>query len=317
MQQCNHYGGIRYFIICGLLTLFLFGCSSNTGQNNSDKTEQSGELRSPTAQVLLPEASGTTTYEFDSTSLDSSHISDGYIMLKYTGDNKLMKLQMTTPDGIDYTYPVSIGDDYSTYPLSGGNGTYKVTLLESVDTENNLYAVVFTQDLDVALANEFSPFLYPNYYIYFTQDSAVVKKGEELASDCYCDLDVVSNIYNFVIETISYDDEKAATVQSGYTPNPDQTLSDKTGICFDYASLMSAMLRSQNIPTKLEVGYSGDAYHAWISCYVDEIGWVDDIIEFNGKEWSLMDPTLAANNSRSSIKEYIGDGSNYITKYIY
>ena len=60
---------------------------------------------------------------------------------------------------------------------------------------------------------------------------------------------------------------------------------------------MSAMLRSQRIPTKLEVGYSGDVYHAWISCYVDEIGWVDNIIEFDGKNWSIMDPTLAANNS--------------------
>ena len=42
---------------------------------------------------------------------------------------------------------------------------------------------------------------------------------------------------------------------------------------------MSAMLRSQRIPTKLDVGYSGDVYHAWISCYVTEVGWVDNIIE--------------------------------------
>ena len=63
------------------------------------------------------------------------------------------------------------------------------------------------------------------------------------------------------------------------------------GICFDYASLMAALLRSQGIPTKLVVGYSGDAYHAWISVYLDEIGWVDKIIEFDGKSWSLIDPT--------------------------
>ena len=47
------------------------------------------------------------------------------------------------------------------------------------------------------------------------------------------------------------------------------------GICFDYAALMTAMLRSQGIPTKLEIGYSGEVYHAWISTYIDEIGWVD------------------------------------------
>lgn len=54
------------------------------------------------------------------------------------------------------------------------------------------------------------------------------------------------------------------------------------------------MLRSQGIPTKLEVGYVGEVYHAWISCYVDETGWVDNIIEFDGKDWSLLDPSLGA-----------------------
>ena len=79
-------------------------------------------------------------------------------------------------------------------------------------------------------------------------------------------------------------------------------------LAFDYASLMTRLLRSQHIPTKLEVGYSGEAYHAWISVYLDEVGWVDNIIEFDGKDWSLMDPTLAS-NSADSVKKYIGDGS--------
>ena len=97
----------------------------------------------------------------------------------------------------------------------------------------------------------------------------------------------------------------------------DDTLASGTGICFDYAALMTAMLRSQNIPTKLEVGYSGDTYHAWISTYVDDKGWIDNIIEFDGKSWQLLDPTLAASNDKEAVKEYIGDGSNYIVKYTY
>ena len=77
------------------------------------------------------------------------------------------------------------------------------------------------------------------------------------------------------------------------------------------------MLRSQRIPTKLEVGYSGEAYHAWISTYIADIGWIDKIIEFNGNTWTLMDPTLAASNDRSAVGKYIGDGSNYVVKYSY
>ena len=97
------------------------------------------------------------------------------------------------------------------------------------------------------------------------------------------------------IQNISYDEEKAQNVSYGYLPNVDDTLASGTGICFDYAALMTAMLRSQNIPTKLEVGYSGDTYHAWISTYVDDKGWVDNIIEFDGDSWQIMDPTLGAN----------------------
>ena len=257
------------------------------------------------------------TYGSDIVSVDASHTSDGYVMLRYTGSNEKVKLQVTLPDGTEYTYPVTDSDTDSVYPLPGGSGSYKITLLESVSVENNLYAISFTQDLDVTIRDDLSPFLYPNFYVNFRQDSACVAKGEALAEGCSSDLDVVTNIYNFVIKHITYDQEKADAVPYGYVPVPDDTLATGKGICFDYASLMSAMLRSQRIPTKLDVGYSGDVYHAWISCYVDEVGWVDGIIKFDGRHWSLMDPTLAASNSAANVKKYVGDGSNYTTKYTY
>lgn len=111
--------------------------------------------------------------------------------------------------------------------------------------------------------------------------------------------------------------KRQQNVSYGYLPNVDDTLTSGTGICFDYAALMTAMLRSQNIPTKLEVGYSGDTYHAWISTYVDDKGWVDNIIEFDGDSWQIMDPTLGANNDSKSVKKYVGDGSHYVVKYTY
>ena len=95
----------------------------------------------------------------------------------------------------------------------------------------------------------------------------------------------------------------------------DETLQEKTGICFDYAALMTAMLRTQGIPTRLVIGYAGELYHAWISVYIKDVGWIDNIIYFDGKEWSRMDPTLAA--AGDSAKEFVGDGSNYHDLYIY
>ena len=151
----------------------------------------------------------------------------------------------------------------------------------------------------------------------FKADSNAVKKEANSQKTPGTDLEVVQNIYNFVIKNISYDEEKAQNVSYGYLPNVDDTLASGTGICFDYAALMTAMLRSQNIPTKLEVGYSGDTYHAWISTYVDDKGWVDNIIEFDGDSWQIMDPTLGANNDSKSVKKYVGDGSHYVVKYTY
>lgn len=318
-------GRISLFLLCCVL-LFATGCtSSDTGSGSNKEATVAGEsdtqsaqgTRDATPQVLTAQASGEVTYGSDLVTLDASHTSDGYVMLRYSGNNEKVKVQVTLPDSTEYTYPVTASEDYFVYPLPGGNGTYKITLLESVSAEDHLYAVSFTQDLDVQISDAFSPFLYPNFYVNFNSDSACVKKGEELAQGCNTDLDAITNIYNYVIENITYDEKKAASVPYGYIPVPDDTLSSGTGICFDYASLMSAMLRSQRIPTKLDVGYSGDVYHAWISCYVTEVGWVDNIIEFDGKSWSIMDPTLAASNSASNVKKYVGDGSNYVTKYTY
>lgn len=46
------------------------------------------------------------------------------------------------------------------------------------------------------------------------------------------------------------------------------------------------MLRTQNIPPRLEVGYVEEEYHAWISTYIKDVGWVNGIIEFNGSTWN-------------------------------
>ena len=101
-------------------------------------------------------------------------------------------------------------------------------------------------------------------------------------------------------------------------PDIDAVLAEKKGICFDYAALMAAMLRSQGVPTKLVTGYTGSSYHAWISTYSEETGWVEGVIFFDGTTWKLMDPTFASSGGSSEdIMEYIGDGKNYKEKYLY
>lgn len=300
------------YLLIAIFCLLLGGCS---GSSSASRKEHSGPPRDSTPRVLTPSADGVTVYQNDFASIDASNTSQGYVMVKYNGTNETVKLRITCPDQSCYTYLISDRGAYDTFPLTAGNGSYALQVLENV--AGDTYTVSLAQSINVSIEDEFLPFLYPNQYVNFHTDSKAVSKGSDLAKDTYSDLDVVQNIYNYVIKNISYDTEKAQNVSYGYVPDVDDTLSSKKGICFDYAALMTSMLRSQNIPTKLEVGYSGDAYHAWISTYIDDKGWVDDIIQFNGNTWQIMDPTLAATNDSAAVKKYVGDGSHYVVKYTY
>ncbi len=307
---------IVFLTITSIISLFS-GCSKDetktvSHSSSSSSTEQA--KRESTLQILLPEATGTTLYGNDIVSIDSSNTNEGYVMVQYKGTVTKVKLQITIPDSTVYTYSLTPGS-YETFPFTGGNGTYQLNVLENV--KDDLYALSFSQNIDVEIIDEFKPFLYPNQYVWFTESSEAVELGKELSEKSTDDINYVQNVYHYVIENISYDYDIAENTPTDYLPNLDKTLKNGKGICFDYASLMAAMLRSQSIPTKLEVGYSGQAYHAWVSVYLKEIGWVDNIIEFDGKSWSLMDPTLAANNNSKAVGKYIGDGTNYILKYSY
>ncbi len=271
--------------------------------------------RNNNIKVLVPEASGVKVYGNADASIDASNATEGYVMVKYTGDAAKVRMLIETPAGNTYNYLMALDGQYDVYPLSEGSGTYKIGVYENLHDDQ--YAAAFTQSVNVTLKDEYSMFLYPNAYVDFNSNSEAVKKGLVLASGANSDLDVVRNVYHYVIKNVSYDYDKAATVQSGYIPTVDETLATGKGICFDYASLMGAMLRSQGIPTRLEIGYAGTEYHAWISVYTKETGWIDKIIQFDGNNWTLMDPTLGSYASNSTVKKYLEDDNYYQLKYKY
>ena len=285
-------------------------------EEEEDDTPKVKGSRDNTPVCLVPEAPGDTVYENDYAHLDASNIDQGYVVIRYTGTSPKVKLQITGPNSTTYTYNLSVDEQRDeVFPLQSGNGEYIINVFENI--EGTQYSQAFSQLIDVNITNEFTPFLYPNQYVTFTASNEAVKKGEELAFTANSDLDVVSAVYNFMIKNISYDHEEAETVQSGYLPDVDEVLETRTGICIDYSALMVTMLRSQRIPTRMEIGYAGTAYHAWLSTYIEDVGWVNGMIEFDGQEWSLMDPTFASNTEDKSLKDFIGDGSNYSVKYIY
>ena len=266
--------------------------------------------------VRTPIASGVTTYKNEKATLDASNVSEGYIMVKYTGSVGKIKIQITKSGSENYKYDLNNSGVYEVFPLSEGSGSYQVKVFENI--QGNQYSQAFSQSIDANITNQFGPFLYPNQYVNFNSASAAVQTSAAVAAGAADQIGVVTDIYNYVISNVTYDTAKASSVQSGYLPNVDVVLAQKKGICFDYAALMTAMLRSQDIPTKLVVGYTGNLYHAWINVYLEGQGWVDNVIYFDGNSWKLMDPTFASSGGQSQeIMQYIGNGSNYKAKYSY
>lgn len=271
----------------------------------------------PEAMYEVPDFAGSAFHEDladgnDRVKLDLSAVSDGYIAVAATSEKRL-KFQVILPE-ITYTYDMASDGTPSIFPLQSGDAEYKFRVMENI-TENK-YAELYSQTARVELADEFQPFLRPSNYVNYTQESECVKKGAEFSSKARTALDVIAATYKFVAGNIKYDKEKALTVKSGYLPDPDETLATGMGICFDYASLAAAILRSQGIPTKLIFGYvsPGDQYHAWNMFYTAQTGWVTVEFKVDEKTWNRMDLTFAAGGVGN---EFIGDGENYTDLYMY
>ena len=289
------------------------GSKSKNSSSKSAGTSAAKEVVIP--KLLEPEASGTAVKTAEAAMIDYSHIDDGYVMVRYTQEtDKRLKAMVKGPT-TTYTYDC-LPQRWETFPLSDGNGEYSVTVYENIKDKE--YATVVSETFGLSLTNEFAPFLRPNQFVDYVSATETVKKAAELTAGIDGTLDKVTVVYNYVVSTLSYDTELAKTVQSGYLPVLDDVLKKKKGICFDYAAVMTGMLRSQGIPCKLVVGFAGEAYHAWISVWSDDAGWVDNIIQFDGKTWQRMDPTFASSaKNAESLKKFIGDNSNYEDKFYY
>ena len=265
--------------------------------------------------IVVPVASGTAVKKTGKAIIDYSNTSDGYVMVKFTGSTtKRLKAQVQGP-AVTYTYNITPGE-WTVFPLSDGNGNYQFKVFEN--KQDSKYTVVASVGTKVTLKDEFAPFIRPNQYVNYSEASKVVAAAQELTKDITDPLKKVEVVYDFVISNLTYDKDKAAAVCSGYLPELDEVLDSKKGICFDYAALMTGMLRSQGIPCKLVIGYAGTVYHAWISVWSEATGWIEGAVYFDGTAWQRMDPTCASTGGQSEeIMKFIGDGTNYTVKYLY
>ena len=248
----------------------------------------------------------------DAPQIDTSHVSDGYVVV-HAQDDARLKFQVSKGDAV-YNYDLPNTGEPTVFSLNMDSGTYLFRIMKNTDANN--YVEIDSTQADVQLSSEFAPYIIPNQFCNYDENSECVALARELTADATNQGEAVEKVCDYIIEHIDYDTEKAAllTTITGYIPNPDETLASQSGVCFDYASLGAAMLRSLGLPTKIITGYvsPGDLYHAWIMVYIDGT-WQTGEFSVNPETWSRVDLTFAASGST----EFTGDGTNYTERYVY
>ena len=233
-------------------------------------------------QPIYPQE-GDKVLEGGNVFADVTNKSLGYIRVRHLTTKKKLKVRVVK-DGVTLTYDLNNEGLYEVFPFQLGDGTYSVTVYRQLS--GNDYVTDVRWNIKVSLSDPMSPFLCPNQYVWYEQDDTVVSAAQEVCEGMTA-REKCEAILEYITRNVRYDFFAAMKVENDYLPDPDKTLETGKGMCFDYAALMCAMLRSQGVPTKLMIGYADQSYHAWISAYT-------------GDGWVQYDPTFASTGNKAS-----------------
>jgi hypothetical protein len=92
-------------------------------------------------------------------------------------------------------------------------------------------------------------------------------------------VDTVKNIFDYVASSLKYNIE-----DTGKDKGAMYALQTNSGVCMEFAELMTAFCRMKGIPARVVLGFNipleddflpKDSGHAWVEVYFPEYGWVD------------------------------------------
>lgn len=236
---------------------------------------------------------------------DNSRVPDGSVGARYApATEKRTKTRFQKSEEI-YDYDLFGRTSFEYFPLQLGNGSYQVIIFENI--QGTKYRAVKNQTVKAEMKNPLKVFLASIQTVNWSEDMEAIKKAMELTKELKTDREKLDAIYRYVVENISYDYDKIKNIPTTYVPDIDAILKDGKGICYDYAAVFAAMLRSQGIPCKLIKGYSTNVkgYHAWNEVYLaDEDRWMivdttyDSVMFKAGKKVDMEKPASQYTKSR-------------------
>ena len=300
---------ITLILLIACITLLYSGCARGSEIENPDISDTELNMLFDsllTHPVLAPD-------ECPDEIICTDYSSQGLLRICYQGNTDAkLKLQVMADDST-IVYNLA-GDGYvEDFPLQYGDGEYTARIMEN--TVDDQYLIIESKTFFVTLSDENAVYLNAVQNVDWDYDMVpiddvryIIAKSLLAANKSGLEFSCTDDLYNYIINNIDYDKQKVFDLLYDYLPNIEQTYVDGKGICYDYASLTAAMLRSINIPTKLVKGYASynpDIYHAWNEIFLDG-------------QWIVVDPTrdAALRKSGTSI-DMKKDGNNYTTVYEY
>jgi len=224
--------------------------------------------------------------------IDKSRVADGVISVTCTNKaEKKIKVRVEK-DGTYYDYNLLKANETIDLPLQLGIGKYKITVAENVS--GTRYLVLKTETITVEQFDEKKVFTNSIQMVNFNGKMISIVELNKLVAELKTDREKVDKIYQFIVDYFGYDFDKINKVlaNAAYLPIIDITYADKKGVCYDFASLFAAILRANNIPAKLDMGYFklvGDAYHAWNEVLVDgEWVFIDTTYDAQAKQYKMV-----------------------------
>lgn len=218
-----------------------------------------------TTPESTPAAATVAPAAVDGPTIDTARADQGVVTVNYAPQGK--RLKVTVAKGSrSYVYNYN---QSASFPLQMGEGTYTVRLLENIS--GNGYRIVASETFVANIADTNAVYLQSIQLADWRADQAASLKAQTLTKGLTTDLEKVKAIYSYVISNFDFDRAKLGKLTSDYIPSVDRFYADKSGICYDFSSLLAAMLRSVGVPTKVVKGYGNhvQGYHAWNEVLID------------------------------------------------
>ena len=237
------------------------------------------------AEARWPADPGRTIKSNGKLKVDIAYAEDGYLWAAVQKkSSKKMKLRVTHKKET-LTYNLNSEAEYETIPLQMGDGKYELSLFENI--AGTKYSAAGKISIKVKLNDPEGCFYYPNVFVNYQPETEAVAKSDELCAG-KAGAEAYDAVHTYIVQNYRYDFIRAMKIQPGETPDIDTCYEKKKGICQDLSALTCCMLRVQEIPARLMIGYADNNYHAWVE------------FDLDGKHYRF-DPTAEINGSKVKV----------------